>query len=91
MPNNQASELKGKIHNSTTVVENITIPLGLITKLCLTLLQLHGLSPASLLCLWDFPGKTTGVGCHFLLQGIFQTQGLIPHLLCVPDPGFKPM
>ena len=21
------------------------------------------------LCLWDFPGKNTGVGCHFLLQG----------------------
>ena len=20
---------------------------------------------------WDFPGKTIGVGCHFLLQGIF--------------------
>ena len=19
---------------------------------------------------WDFPGKSTGVGCHFLLQGI---------------------
>ena len=24
---------------------------------------------------WDFPGKSTGVGCHFLLQGIFPTQG----------------
>ena len=23
-----------------------------------------------------FPGKSTGVGCHFLLQGIFPTQGL---------------
>ena len=23
------------------------------------------------LCPWDFPGKNTGVGCHFLLQGIF--------------------
>ena len=23
---------------------------------------------------WDFSGKTTGVGCHFLLQGIFPTQ-----------------
>ena len=26
------------------------------------------------LCLWDFPGENTGVGCHFLLQGIFLTQ-----------------
>ena len=24
---------------------------------------------------WNFPGKSTGVGCHFLLQGIFPTQG----------------
>ena len=31
---------------------------------------------ARLLCLWDFPGKNTGLGCHFLLQGIFLTQGL---------------
>ena len=29
----------------------------------------HGLQPARLLCLWDFPGKNTGVSCHFLLQG----------------------
>ena len=26
------------------------------------------------LCPWDFPGKNTGVGCHFLLQEIFLTQ-----------------
>ena len=32
-------------------------------------------------CLWDFPGKNTGVGCHFLLQGIFLTQELNPRLL----------
>ena len=24
---------------------------------------------------WNFLGKSTGVGCHFLLQGIFLTQG----------------
>ena len=29
---------------------------------------------------WDFPGKSTGVGCHFLLQRIFLTQGLNPGL-----------
>ena len=34
-----------------------------------------------LLCLWDFPGKKTGVGCHVLLQGIFLTQGSNSHLL----------
>ena len=29
----------------------------------------------------DFPGKNTGVGYHFLLQGIFPTQGSNPCLL----------
>ena len=33
-------------------------------------LQPHELWPARLLCPWDSPGKNTGVGCHFLLQGI---------------------
>ena len=44
-------------------------------------LQPHGLQPARLLCLWDSPGKNTGVDCHFLLQRIFPTQGLNPGLL----------
>ena len=35
-----------------------------------------GLKPARFLCPWDFPGKNMGVDCHFLLQGIFLTQGL---------------
>ena len=33
-----------------------------------------GLWPPRLLCPLDFPGKNTGVGCHFLLQGIVLTQ-----------------
>ena len=36
-----------------------------------------------LLCPWDFPGKITRVGCHFLLLGIFPTQGSNSHLLCL--------
>ena len=36
--------------------------------------------PARLFCPWDFPGKNTRVDCHFLLQGIFQTQGSNPGL-----------
>ena len=44
-------------------------------------LRPHGLLPTRLLCPWDFPGKDTGVGCHFLLQGIFPTQGSNPGLL----------
>ena len=39
--------------------------------------QPYELQPARLLCPQDFPGRNTGVGCHFLLQSIFLTQG--PH------------
>ena len=38
-------------------------------------LQPHGLYPTRLLHPWDSPGKSTGVCCHSLLQGIFLTQG----------------
>ena len=34
---------------------------------------------------WDSPGKNTWVGCYFLLQGIFPTQGLNGGLLCFLD------
>ena len=34
-----------------------------------------------LFCPWNFPSKNTGVSYHFLLQGIFLTQELNPHLL----------
>ena len=43
----------------------------------------HRLQPARLLCPWDFPDKNTGVGCHFLLKGIFPTQGWNPCVLCL--------
>ena len=41
----------------------------------------HGLLPSRLLCSWDSPAKSTGMGCHSLLQGIFLTQGSNPSLL----------
>ena len=46
-------------------------------------LQPHGLQPTRLLCPWNFPGKNTGVVCHFHLQGIFLTQRWNLHLLCL--------
>ena len=53
----------------------------LVAKSCQTCLQLHGAQPTRLLCPRGFPGKNTGVGCHFLLKAIFLTQGSNPHLL----------
>ena len=44
-------------------------------------LRTHGLWAATLLCLWDSPGRNAGVGCHFLLQGFFPTQEINLHLL----------
>ena len=50
------------------------------TQLYLTLWP-YGRQPTRLLCPWDSPGKKTGVDYHAVLQGIFPTQGLNPHLL----------
>ena len=44
----------------------------------------HGLQPSRLLCPRDFPGKNTGGGCHFLLQGISPIQGSNLDLLQLP-------
>ena len=41
----------------------------------------HGLQPVRLPCPWNSPGKNTEEGCHFLLQGIFLTQGPNPCFL----------
>ena len=37
-----------------------------------------------LLCPWDSLGKTTGLGCHFLLQRIFHDPGIEPTSLVSP-------
>ena len=42
------------------------------------------MEPTRLLGPWDFPGRNTGVDCHFLFQGIFLTPRFNPcppHLL----------
>ena len=49
-------------------------------QLCVTLWT----AATRLLCPWYFPGKNTGVGCHFLLQRIFLPQESNPRLLCLP-------
>ena len=51
-----------------------------VTLLCPGSLWCHGLEVARFLCPWDFPGKNTEVGSHFLLQGIFPTKGSNPGL-----------
>ena len=43
----------------------------LVTQSCPTLCDPMVCSPPRLLCPWNSPGKNTAVGCHFLLQGIY--------------------
>ena len=58
-------------------------PLSKCKSLWLKSLCLSGMSlfatlwtvACHLFCPWDFPGKNTRVGCHFLLQGNVQTPG----------------
>ena len=54
---------------SVTLMTSSSGCCSLVTKSCLLFCDPHGLQPTRLLCPWDFPGKDTGVGCHFLLQG----------------------
>ena len=42
----------------------------------------HGLQPTRLLHPWDFPGKSTGVGCHCLLHKSHHSPPEILLLLC---------
>ena len=53
---------------------------GLVAKLCPALVTPWTVACQGF-CLWDSLGKSTGVGCHFLLQGIFPTQESNPGLL----------
>ena len=54
-------------------VRPISSPLQPYRVVCQALHCLWGYK--RLLCPWDSPGKNTGVGCHFLPQGTFPTQG----------------
>jgi len=51
-----------------------------VVQSCPTLSEAMEWKPTRLLCLWGFPCKSTGLGCLFLLQGIFPTQGSNPGL-----------
>ena len=45
-----------------------------VAQSCPTLWNPMDYSPRRLLYPWNFSGKNTGVGCYFLLRGIFKTQ-----------------
>ena len=63
------------MENRQPLASQILKPLSSVASVMSNSLGLHGMQSTRLLYLGDFPGKNTGVGCHFLLQGIFPTQG----------------
>ena len=59
-------------------------PIHVVVCVCVcvcvcTLIRVHlcdpmdCMQPTKLLCPWNFPGKSTEMGCHFLPQGIVPT------------------
>ena len=55
----------------------------LVAQLCSSLYNPLECSPPGSFFTQDFPAKNTGLGCHFLFQGIFLTQGWNLCLLCL--------
>ena len=51
-------------------------------------LRPHRQQPTKLPCPWDYPGKNTGVGCHFLLQcmQVKSESGVAQSCLTLSDP-----
>ena len=83
---------------SFTELKSRCQPVWFLLKICVFMLNdqvifnslwPHGLA-TSLLCPWDFPGKNTRVGCHFLLQESSRSrdQTCISRLSCIVDKFF---
>ena len=68
-------------HTINIIFYHITCMHAKSLQSCLTLCDFMGCSLPGFSVHGIFPGKSTGVNCHFLLQGIFLTQGLNPGLL----------
>ena len=75
-------------HNLYSKIYKFTVCVCVSVCLCVCVQSLshvqifmaYELQPIRFLCPWNFPGRNTGVGCHFLPQGIFSTQRWNPHL-----------
>ena len=73
----RTSLIKGQSLRSVTGTQMLIMTMQLLSLSVMSdSLWSHGLQPTRLLWSWDSSGKNTGVGCHFLLQGILPTQGL---------------
>ena len=69
------SHLTGMIISMWSMEHDVNVKLLFSRSVLSDSLRPHGLQPSRLLCPWNSPGRNIGVGCHFLLQGIFLMQG----------------
>ena len=69
-----------ELSNWTTTRPNWHVSCGPGRQECSVTQSCTTVCSPRLFCPWDFPVKNTGTDCHFLLQGIFLTQGLNPSL-----------
>ena len=77
--NFKESGISKKVYFSSLVkMDTRDFTIWSIAQLCATLWDPMDCSPRRG---YSLHGKNTGLGCHFLLQGIFPTQGSNPHLL----------
>ena len=91
------SSVDGDLHcfHVLAMVNSAAVKIGVHTCSVMSdSLQAHRLLPIRFLCPSDYPDKNTRIGCHFLLQGIFSTQGSNLHLLhwqeyCTTEPPGK--
>ena len=70
-------------HNDLIVILGKSLTQLLSLQSCSTLCHPMDCSPPGFSCSQDSPSKNTGVGCHFLFQGIFLTQGFNLSFSCV--------
>ena len=80
-PGSQRTSLKHETSSGCIFPEYLASAQFNLKLSCLTLCDPMDCSPPGSSDLGDSPAKNTGVGCHFLLQGIFPTQGSNPGLL----------
>ena len=65
-----------KFHGTAELVEALLFTHRVVSKCFASRWMVARQAPLSL----GFLGKDTGVGCHFLFQGIFPMEGSNPHL-----------
>ena len=68
------SSMAGFFHNIYVCVYQIIIVYVHVCSVLSDSLWPSWTAAHQVLCPWNFPGKNTGVGCHFLLQRVFLTQ-----------------